>query len=125
MTGAELLADLRARGLRLWSRGGALYVAPRAVLVEADRAAITGHKSALVALLEAEAADPTTPLRLWDRDVMTALEIFPGAQIIAHHVPAGWPPAGGWIPSSSRRSRGRDSETRRHPAGRTEEEESR
>src|SRR5215472_6022452 len=51
MTGAELLADLRARGVRLWSRDDALYVAPRALLVEADRAAITAHQPALLSLL--------------------------------------------------------------------------
>src|SRR5262245_62322524 len=51
MTGAELLADLRARGVRLWSRDDALYVAPRALLVEADRADITAHQPALLSLL--------------------------------------------------------------------------
>jgi hypothetical protein len=51
VTAPELLTDLRARGLRLWCRGDGLHVAPRALLVEADRAAITTHKSALLALL--------------------------------------------------------------------------
>jgi len=48
---AELLTDLRRRGIRLWSRDGGLYVAPKALLVEADRAAITPHVPALLALL--------------------------------------------------------------------------
>jgi len=51
MTGAELLADLRRRGVRLWSRDGGLYVAPRALLVEADRAVISAHQPTLLALL--------------------------------------------------------------------------
>ncbi len=51
MTATDLLMDLRARGLRLWGEGGGLHVAPRARLVEADRAAITAHKPALLALL--------------------------------------------------------------------------
>src|SRR5262249_35459240 len=60
------------------------------------------NKLALITLLQAEAAEPATPLRLWEPDVQVALEVFPGAQVIAHNVPAVWPPAGGWVPSSAR-----------------------
>jgi len=51
MTATDLLMDLRARGLRLWGEGEGLAVAPRARLLDADRAAITAHKPALLALL--------------------------------------------------------------------------
>jgi len=51
MTPGELLGDLRARGLRLRCEGGRLHVAPRACLADGDRAAITAHKPALLALL--------------------------------------------------------------------------
>jgi hypothetical protein len=51
MTATELLTDFRARGLRLWGAGGGLHVAPRACLLDADRAALTAHKPALLALL--------------------------------------------------------------------------
>jgi hypothetical protein len=51
MTATELLTDLRTRGIRLWSEGGGLHVAPRACLVDGDRAAITAHKPVLLALL--------------------------------------------------------------------------
>jgi hypothetical protein len=51
MTATELLTDLRARGLRLWGEDGGLHVAPRARLLEGDRAAITAQKPALLALL--------------------------------------------------------------------------
>jgi len=51
MTAAELLTNLRTRGVRLWGDGGALNVAPRARLADSDRAAITAHKPALLALL--------------------------------------------------------------------------
>ena len=52
MTATALLTNLRARGLRLRCEGGGgLHVAPRERLVDADRAAITAHKPALLALL--------------------------------------------------------------------------
>jgi hypothetical protein len=51
MTATDLLMDLRARGLRLWGAGGGLHVAPRARLLDTDRAAIAAHKPALQALL--------------------------------------------------------------------------
>jgi hypothetical protein len=44
VTAGELLADLGARGLRVWNQGTELRVA-------SDRAAITTHKPALLALL--------------------------------------------------------------------------
>jgi hypothetical protein len=93
MTATELLTNLRARGLRLWSRDGGLYVAPRAVLVEADRAAITAHKSALLTLLadvEARGGDDWSAV---------AIDVFPGAEIILDTAGADWPPPGGWLPT--------------------------
>src|SRR5262245_48676307 len=52
MTTGELLGDLRARGLRLRCEEGKLLVAPRTRLADGDRAALTAHKPALVALLD-------------------------------------------------------------------------
>ena len=51
MTATDLLMDLQARGLRVWGAGGGLHVAPRARLLDGDRAALTAHKPALLALL--------------------------------------------------------------------------
>jgi hypothetical protein len=52
---AALLADLRARGLRLRRDGGEIVVAPRALLTSADRAHLIESKSAVLDLLRAEA----------------------------------------------------------------------
>jgi len=108
MLATTLLCALRGRGFALRldrsaERPARLLVRPASRLTDQERVELQANKCALVTLLEAESAAPTTPLRLWGRDVMTALEVFPGAQVIAHHVPAGWPPSGGWIPSSLRR----------------------
>jgi hypothetical protein len=54
VTGAGLLASLRARGLRLQRAGPALHVSPRAALTDADRAALREHLAELKELLEAE-----------------------------------------------------------------------
>ena len=107
MLATTLLCALRGRGFTLRLDRAAegpvrLLVRPASRLTDQERVELRANKPALVTLLEAEAADPTTPLRLWDRDVMTALEVFQGAQVIAHHVPAGSSPPGGWIPSSLR-----------------------
>ena len=54
MTAQSLLANLRARGLRLQRVGPALHVSPRAALKDADRAALRGHLDELKKLLKAE-----------------------------------------------------------------------
>jgi hypothetical protein len=36
-----------------------------------------------------------------DADAALALEVFPGARVVAVNQPAVWPPEGGWIPSSA------------------------
>jgi len=107
MLATELLVALRGRGviLRLDRPPGAaarLFVTPASRLTEEDRAALRTNKPALLTLLAAEAADPATPLRLWEPEVQLALEVFPGARVIAHNVPAVWPPAGGWCPAPAR-----------------------
>src|SRR5262245_55009591 len=108
MLATTLLAALRGRGFSVRVARPAegavrLLVRPAGCLTDQERVALQVKKLALLTLLEAEAADPTTPLRLWDRDVMIALEVFPGAQVIAHGVPAVWPPEGGWLPAPLRR----------------------
>src|SRR5262245_6746466 len=107
MLATTLLCALRGRGFALrleWPAEGPvrLLVRPAARLTDQERVELQANKPALLTLLAAEATAPTAPLKLWEPDVMMALEIFPGAQVIAHHVPAGWPPPGGWIPSALR-----------------------
>jgi len=51
MTGPELLTDLRSRGLRLERHGDELHVAPRTLLVDSDRRALSALRPALLALL--------------------------------------------------------------------------
>jgi hypothetical protein len=67
---AALLADLRARGFALVPAKGVLRVSPASALTPDDRAALTGHKGALLALLEGE-ADPFVtlppPNLIWGR----------------------------------------------------------
>lgn len=82
MTAAVLLADLRARGVRLAAVGARLRVeAPRGVLTEADREALAAHKTAVLAELRDDGwADgvPDGPCGLcggvlaWVRDWPTA-----------------------------------------------------
>jgi len=108
MLATALLCALRGRGFALrLDRPAAgpvrLLVRPASRLADQERVELQANKPALLTLLAAEATAPTAPLKLWEPDVMLALEIFPGAQVIAHHVPAVWPPPGGWIPSSLRR----------------------
>jgi hypothetical protein len=55
---AALLADLRARGLRLRRDGEEILVAPRGLLTAADRAHLVESKSGVLDLLNAEAATP-------------------------------------------------------------------
>jgi hypothetical protein len=56
---AALLARLRGRGIRLeFAPGGIRYCAPRGLLTDADRAALTEHRTALHELLRDEAEDP-------------------------------------------------------------------
>jgi hypothetical protein len=105
MLATALLCALRGRGfdLRLDRPApegpGRLLVRPGSRLTDQDRVELRANKPALLTLLAAEAS---APLILWEPDVMLALEIFPGAQVIAHHAPAVWPSPGGWIPSSCR-----------------------
>lgn len=52
-----LLADLRARGLRLVVDGERLLCSPARLISEQDRAAIAAAKPSLLALLEAESLE--------------------------------------------------------------------
>jgi hypothetical protein len=70
---AVLVAELRARGLRLRLEGETLLVAPRGRLTEADHAIIRANKTELLAALQAETADPLIGL---------AVDIFPGAMVV-------------------------------------------
>jgi hypothetical protein len=66
-----LLAALRARGFALAAAGGKVTVSPGSRLTPDDRAALTRHKGALLALLEGEAdpfADLPPPRLLWGRE---------------------------------------------------------
>jgi hypothetical protein len=68
---AALLADLRARGFALVPSKGVLKVSPASALTPDDRAALTRHRGALLALLEGEAdpfADLPPPRLLWGRE---------------------------------------------------------
>jgi hypothetical protein len=109
MRATELLAALRGRGFTFRvdqpvdGQPMRLLVRPAAGLTAEERHELRANKPALVALLEAEAAAPAVPQRLWEPDVMTALEVFPGAQVVAHNVRAVWPPPDGWILSPARR----------------------
>ena len=51
---ARVLAQLRLRGLYLHVRDRLLWVAPRRCITDADRAAITRHRGALLALVDGE-----------------------------------------------------------------------
>src|SRR5262245_47305165 len=70
---AVLVAQLRARGLGLRCEGETLLVAPRARLTAADHASIRAHKAELLAVLQAELADPMIGL---------AIDIFPGTMVV-------------------------------------------
>jgi len=54
MSAAELLADLRRRGLSVWAEGSALWVQPRAQIPAELRPAIVAAKSEILALLATE-----------------------------------------------------------------------
>jgi hypothetical protein len=88
VTGRSLLANLRARGLRVQHVGSALHVAPRAALTDADREALRQHRTELIALLQAES----------DPGVIAAIDVFPGVQVVSTGHPAVWPPRGGVDP---------------------------
>jgi hypothetical protein len=92
VTARSLLANLRARGLRLKHVGARLHVAPRTALTDADREALREHRMELVALLHAE-TDPA---------VTAVIDMFPGARVISTERSDVWPPEGGWVPSSAR-----------------------
>lgn len=59
---AELLTDLRERGLKLRVDGERLLVAPKAALTPDIREALVAHKSELLTLLQAQ--DPEVQWRL-------------------------------------------------------------
>jgi hypothetical protein len=71
----DLVAALRARGVRLWADGDRVrFDAPTRVLADQDRAAITERKAEVLALLAAEgftAGDPA----LWDRLLIAAADV--------------------------------------------------
>lgn len=58
MTALELVADLESRGALLAERNGALTIAPRHVLRDADRAALRRHKESVLALLRGRTLRP-------------------------------------------------------------------
>src|SRR5262249_51805805 len=59
MTAATLLTDLKAKGIVVSVADGILRLrSPQGVLTPADRAAVTAHKAALLALLLAEREAP-------------------------------------------------------------------
>jgi hypothetical protein len=58
MTAATVLANLRARGLRVERLGPALRVAPRAALSDGDRVVIREHLAELKALVATEGRTP-------------------------------------------------------------------
>jgi hypothetical protein len=95
VTGRSLLANLRARGLRVQHVGSALHVAPRAALTDADREALRQHRTELIALLQAES----------DPGVIAAIDVFPGVQVVSTGHPAVWPPRGGGGGSRPRHTR--------------------
>jgi hypothetical protein len=84
MTASVLVAQLRARGLRLRVEGETLLVSPRGRLTAEEREGLRGQKAAVLAVLEVEMADPAVAL---------ALEVF-GARLV------GCPRCGGdrWRP---------------------------
>jgi hypothetical protein len=66
MTGRALVADLRARDVRLTVAGDRVHVdAPRGVLTAADRAALRRHKAQVLRVLGAETARPTSAAGDW------------------------------------------------------------
>ena len=66
MTPAALIADLKARGVRLMAVGRTLRVdAPRGTLTVADREALLAHKPAVLAALRAQASLSTTADDSW------------------------------------------------------------
>lgn len=79
---AELLADLRARGLSVVAEGETLRVGPGGLLTDADRAAIREHKPAILAELQRE----QPPHSGAGEDLIDA-----GAQLLAWGEAHGWP----------------------------------
>lgn len=73
MSAPVLVAALRARGFRLRVDGETLWVAPRSRLTEADRRRLGAAAPAVLAVLQAEAAEPAVAL---------ALDVFAGATVV-------------------------------------------
>jgi hypothetical protein len=59
MDAREIVADLRRRGMQLWTEGDDVLIDPDE-LTEADAATIMTHKPAILALLHAESASGAT-----------------------------------------------------------------
>src|SRR5262249_29484410 len=91
VTAGSLLANLRARGLRVERVGSALHVAPRAAVTDADRTAIREYLVELKALVQAEA----------DAALVTAL-FGDGVRVVSSGPVGPWPPPGPWVPTSAR-----------------------
>jgi hypothetical protein len=69
-----LLQDLTARGVRLTAEGGSLRVRPARLLTASDRAALSAHKPALLALLGSWPQDRA------DDALAEALAVLDGAE---------------------------------------------